>query len=220
MCRIFLRGAISSLTIILGAVSLLQVATPLHATPILDQSFTSGGSSSLGNAIGECCDFAAQTFTPGLSGLLTEVRVDIIGTGQLHIDVESVSAGVPNGVVLGSATLGTGNSSLSDPIIFVQLIQVVAGMQYAIIASEIGGVGSWGGGTGDPYSGGELRDLLRGTSTWINEGAGYDAHFQTYVEVPHGAVPEPGTLPLFIVAMSTLAGLRLRRNRQLSLHLG
>ncbi len=162
---------------------------PSAGQPIVDQSFTSPYN--MGANINECCAYVAQTFTAGMTGTLTGVNINVLprsdANSNLHVAVHMVENGLPTWNVLGSTTLNSAGSPLSELITFPQPIPVVAGVQYAIVVSYVNapppGAGNfqgiWSGATGDVYKGGEM--LAFDGNSWIYGGSGYDVHFQTYV---------------------------------------
>lgn len=158
--------------------------------PTVDQSFT-GGPNDLGAIINECCAFVAQTFTAGRTGVLTGVSVDVLGygTSRLRVQIRTVTSEVPTETVLGETVLDSNGASLSQVITFPTPIAITAGVQYAIVLSYEGappagagqGQGSWSGGTGDQYAGGQLlaKGIVNPTG-WFAYPT-YDVHFVTYV---------------------------------------
>jgi hypothetical protein len=156
--------------------------------PVVDQSFTTP--MNLGANINECCAFIAQTFTAGRSGILAGVSVDVASFGPypLHLAILSTTGGMPGPTVLAETTLAPGSVPLSTIVSLPQAMSVVAGEQYAIVASFLGAPpagagqfqGIWYGATGDAYPGGMLWASGDGVS-WFTFGPDFDLHFQTYV---------------------------------------
>jgi hypothetical protein len=96
----------------------------------------------------------------------------------------------------------------------------VAGTEYAIVVDyptappegALQAVANWSGGTGNPYAGGQQLDLFFGSNWSVYNGAGFDLHFQTFVD----PVPEPATcVPVLLSILVLLGGqphsLRVRR---------
>lgn len=164
---------------------------------MLDQSFVSGGGTEIG-LINECCKYVGQTYTAGLTGTLAGINIDVTGnttTYPLDVQIQSVAGGLPTGIVLGDATVGSGTSLLPSLIMFPGTIAQVAGTQYAIVvdyptAPSPGAgqnVGTWAGGAGSNlYPGGQDVILLGGS--WVVQ-TNVESYFQTFVNT----TPEPGT---------------------------
>ena len=102
----------------------LSFSLPCEAQLTLDQSFTSPAN--LGANINECCAFVGQTYTAGMTGVLSGVVVDVHSISispnifPLHVAIRTVSGGVPTTTVLGEVTLGA--SDLSQVIVFPESI--------------------------------------------------------------------------------------------------
>ena len=150
-----------------------------------------------------CCGFSAllgsrpkwlaQTFTAGLSGTLAGVNISI-ATPQdysLTVAILSTSDGVPTSNILGETTIaGVGAATgipmapISELITFPQVIDIVAGVKYAIGVTFVTdqGSGRWWGAQETGYSGGEQYRSSDGTTgTFVPDLSGWDLHFQTYV---------------------------------------
>jgi hypothetical protein len=143
---------------------------------------------------------AAQTFTAGLSGELDRIVVYVIDlvnyydeaqrSAPLTVQIQSVSSGVPSGVVLASATVPSPfyYGGVYVEVTFASPAIVQAGTQYAIVASTEDAGSSWGWFRlptddpdfpfDDPYPRGEGLIAPTG-SPWQPEGG--DFVFQTYV---------------------------------------
>jgi hypothetical protein len=184
----------------LAALALLALPAVASATGTPDQSQTrDDGSFQIFLQRG-----IAQTFTAGISGALDQVDLGLFvddscpPAGPLTIAIQGVAGGVPSGVVLASATLaeanvpaiGTGDVVSSVPFAVPAL--VVAGTQYAIVASAPGAQGdcsaagnqaySWGTATGDPYPEGTGLISFDDGVNWDAQGGGaIDLAFTTYV---------------------------------------
>ena len=187
------------------------VAAPASADTIqLDQSFAppEGG---VFHIINECCAFAAQTYTAGISGTLAGIAIDVESNRNfpIHVSVRPTAGGVPAPTILGEVTLPVSTSPLSNVFGFPDAIDQIAGEQYAIVVSFLGapppgpgqGLGHWRGSVG--YPGGAALASIDG-SRWFSDIAS-DANFQTYV----APIPEPSTL--LLVLTGSLAVTRLRR---------
>jgi hypothetical protein len=142
----------------------------------------------LGNAINDCCRYAAQTFTAGVSGTLTGVVLDISSsTGEpLTVAIRDTDGVQPLGSVLSFAIVP---SATPGDMILLPPIPVVAGVRYAIVVSYDGAPppgpsgyqGNWAGATDNTYPDGEIfLSYLDGMSWGINY-PDYDLHFETYV---------------------------------------
>jgi hypothetical protein len=183
---------------------MLGGATGVNALT-LDQSLTGPGT--LGASINDCCRFAAQTFTAGLTGTLEGVNIDIqsSSTFPLHVAIRTVEGGAPSTTILGETTLSSGSAPLSLLITFPQVIRIEAGVQYAIVVNYEGAPppapdqtqGVWGGETGDQYTGGAGYLSFQDGISWFGGGDG-DLHFQTYMGpaiIPVAIDIKPGSSP-------------------------
>lgn len=168
----------------------------IDGDPIVDQSST-GGSGGLGLIMNECCRYAAQTFTAGITGKLVGINVWIVGTNPsrpfpLRLNVRTIGW-----AVLGERQLSVPGSDLSQFIGFDPPIPVITGKRYFITAdypsalpTGLGrGAGSWVGGTGNPYLRGQAYSSIDG-SVWYEacgqpDRYGCDLHFRTYVIPNH-----------------------------------
>jgi hypothetical protein len=177
----------------IGMVFLLLYASayPVIAQTVVDQSFTSP--TNLGASINDCCAFVAQTFTAGRTGTLAGVNIDVSSTPNnpfpLHVAIHTVTGnGEPSSTILGETTLNSNSAPLSLLITFPQVINIVAGKQYAIVVNYQGappsfgqGQGVWSGATGNVYTGGDLYFSVAGSSWFPSSLGNHDVHFQTYV---------------------------------------
>jgi hypothetical protein len=172
----------------------------------LDQSFTPPVNA--GADINECCRFIAQTFTAGQTGTLGGITIDVFSPRDsifpLHAAIRTVVNGVPSTTVLGETTLSSNSSSLSHLITFPQVVNIVEGVQYAIVVNYEGAPppgpdqfqGIWGAASGDQYPHGELYASFLDGISWFVEPC-CDARFQTYVNL---AIQEDTTPPVITVA--------------------
>ena len=139
----------------------------------LDQSFTPH--IDLGCHINEGTAFVAQTYTAGLSGILSGVRLNVLPKASLNsqavfaiyplrVAIRQVQRGFPGTTILGEVTVPDGSAPPERLITFPYPILQEAGAQYAIVvnygeapAAGVGrGSGTWYGSTGDQYPLGEL----------------------------------------------------------------
>jgi hypothetical protein len=144
-------------------------------------------------------DDYAQTFTAGITGGVDRVDFFTGGTfggtptAPLTVQIQDVSAGAPNGAVLASqnfAFSGTVPAAAFVPINFTTPAPVVAGTQYAIVASSTTGPSNpypWWGASGDTYTAGDPFNRAPSPpgQAWQNQGSspppGFDLAFRTYV---------------------------------------
>lgn len=168
---------------------------PAAAALVVDQSFVSPGGLSM--FINENSAVVAQTFTAGLTGTLSEIRINVasISSFRLHVAIRDVVGGMPGTTILGETTLASGAAPLTLPITFPQTINMVAGTPYAIAVYYEGhpppgpgqGLGTWGGAAGNHYPGGSI--FAGNGFSWPTTYPGYDLHFQTYVDVVTATAP-------------------------------
>lgn len=206
----------------LSSVALLGV--PFANGAVLDQSQTvlGPGSGPLGIG-GSSFQRLAQVVTSGASGSLTAIGLPVAGSGTLRLQIEGVSDGIPNGVVL--ATQNFPGSSfpdfLADPTGFRHLdlsspVGFTAGDRFAIVLSALNpptdSFGLLSGPLGDPYQGGngffESRPNVIGKWTPLGDFGRFDLPFQTYVT----PVPEPGALGLVVLAGCVAVTMRRGRS--------
>lgn len=205
---------------VLQLVALLSmVVMPLTAegAPVLDQSCC--GVTNLSSFMNDLT--RAQTFTVGITGTLTSVDVLLSrfdGTGSVQFDVVpgfgSGATVLGLGAPLASYTL-TWNTALVAAT-YVNLdfadLAVNAGDFLAIVMRPSGPInGSWVGGTGNPYLGGEALTTTIFGATFTNDLFGSsDFGFRTYVD-PATSIPEPATFTLFGAAIGASLIRRYRR---------
>lgn len=203
---------------LIQAIGLMLLSVAASAAPILDQSHNPASTTSSSSVFGAIQQ--AQTFTVGLSGILT--RFDILGSGgnaNLMLDILGTSGGLPNNadvrqtVSVGAlASGGFTNIALSTS---VTAGEVLAAVFYqgggTAVGTSLFGVGSptdqnSGGGlwtSGNPCcAGGGWYPNGNSTTTEL------DLAFQTWVD-DGTTVPAPAAA--FILALG-LAGIALRRN--------
>src|SRR5580765_7987602 len=150
-------------------VGLFCCLVSLSAQPVVDQSFTPPASyGGYDAAINNCCAFVAQTYTAGLTGTLAGVAIAVQSQSAfpLHVAIRTVASGITTNTILRDVTLTSNSAALSQLIQFPQLIQQIAGVQYAIVVNYLGAPppgwsaeqGTWSGGNLNSrslYAGGE-----------------------------------------------------------------
>jgi uncharacterized repeat protein (TIGR01451 family) len=158
----------------------------------LDQQQTDGSG---GNAIvGLTAPFSepatswAQTFTAGMTGALDQIAVDLASTnygdGPVGIELRTVSGGAPSSTVLASALTGDPIAEGWNTVTFATPPRVLAGTQYAIVATNSGNEVDWRMSSDtNPYAGGtNFTDFGRGAG-WESNFPNRDFTFKTYVEL-------------------------------------
>lgn len=196
--------------------ALLAPATAL-ATGTLDQQYNVTGSAygQIGTwTVDPVPTYQAQTFQAGITGSLDQVDLPLRVVGNpgvdLTVEIQETSGGVPNGSVIGGATVAQATvgscTCLSSnftqfswmAITMTTPASVAAGTTYAIVLSAPGAAGNifgtgdqggqptrtayeWGGG-GIGYSAGTLYSSVLG---W--EDNQLDLAFKTYVTPPYVA---------------------------------
>jgi hypothetical protein len=178
---------------VVAAVGLLIVPSA-SATGTIDQSQTTTSGLSVTTAASQ---WTAQTFTAGITGNLDQVDLFLFrvgSAGDLTVQIQTVSGGVPSGNVLASTTLAEANVSASSySWISVPLsppAPVTAGTQYAIVLSAPRAAGfpsalyTWNFVFANPYSGGRLVLSSTSGSSWGDFASVFDdgdTAFKTYV---------------------------------------
>lgn len=181
----------AALCLILGASGPAQAASVIdQQQPIIDGAV---GGLAIG---GTSTQKLAQVVTAGMSGYLTEVRLPVAcdAGSNLILEIQDVTAGEPNGVVLTSQTVsgtslppffpappGFRGLELSTPV------SLTAGTQFAIVLRSAGSCGIFRGPVGDSYGAGNLYfDALPNLSGWVCvcgfAGDRFDLPFQTLVD--------------------------------------
>jgi hypothetical protein len=139
----------------------------------------------------------AQTFTAGISGGLDQVDLNLAQqiaghsapTTPLTVEIRNVSGGLPGGSVLGTQSIAPATPPVYPangfvPVNFSPTVPIVAGTQYAIVASTTGGSSGeygWYGAGGDTYMRGDpFFQQPPGTGPWTMP-ATLDLSFRTYV---------------------------------------
>ena len=148
------------------------------------------GSNSLGASINEVDRFVGQTYTADRTGMLSGVAISVQPAQtqyNLRVSIRDTSNGLPGQTVLGSTTLGSSSTTLSNTIQFSPPIQHVAGQQYAIVVDypDAPGpglgycMGTWDGSGTDCYAGGAYVFSADGT-VWKTKN--YELHFQVFMK--------------------------------------
>jgi hypothetical protein len=163
-----LMGIIMLLAVAGGRGGNLSNGTAVVEALTLDQSHIEPYN--LGASLIGCCKFIAQTFTAGLTGTLGGININLGSSPTpLHVAIHTVVNGVPSTTVLGETTLGS-TPPITQLITFPQVINYVAGVQYAIVinfeeAPPTGIDPVWTGTQSDPYPyGGNYASVLDGIS--------------------------------------------------------
>jgi hypothetical protein len=190
--RLLLRGVVASL---MGGTVALMLAASVTAAPAIDQQqpvidMTAGFTLAIG---GFSEQKLAQVVTPGVTGILTEVRLPAACGTTLTVEVQGVTAGIPNGSHLGGQTLNFSGSfpSTFRSIIFGQPVPVTKGVPYALVLTSPDTCGIWPGPVGNPYPGGDaLFDARPNPPGWLPMSYGRaDLPFQTLVDAADTTPP-------------------------------
>jgi Ca2+-binding RTX toxin-like protein len=208
MRRVSLASLVASVALA-GSLLGLAVNAALAAAGTLDQSQTSAVA---GFGVGPS-QHVGQTFTPGLSGSLDQAdlylgRTCTSPTGNLRVQIRTVSGGTPTNDVLATASVpaasvpvGTNSQNYGwVEVPFAAAATVSAGTLYAIVASTGGTCPSiaytywWGLQIQNPYGGGTDVYSLDGGASWTISGV-YDNAFKTYVLTPGSPTPAPAPSP-------------------------
>jgi hypothetical protein len=223
------------LAVSLCLVALINTAAA-NATEVLDQSFIAGvPTNSVANIYGPPGPVStAETFTAGLSGVLSRVNVEVAhypGAGDLSVRILTTTDGVPDTTwnsVLGVASVPASSVPYAQGLVSVPLtgapIHVTPGEVLAIALSidTTGGTSyQWYGIASHdvPYAGGTtFQEYFSTNGQWksVAESSGFGAQgysfasgFQTYVTVPE---------PVGVAGIGLLAVvLRWRRKSEPSL---
>jgi hypothetical protein len=185
----FRRALLAAFTIVCAACVL---APGLAQAGTLDQQQTAifSGAYSIGTN-----QAVAQTFTAGLTGKIDQVDLHIDKsagtTADLTVEIRSVSGIAPADTALASTSVPASAISVSSafvPVTFASQASVVAGTQYAIVASSTTPVSdtySWTESpTPAPYAGGGVfYKPPPPTGSWASVTA-RDLAFRTYVVLP------------------------------------
>jgi hypothetical protein len=177
------------------------------SAPILDQSFIpfpANPTPFLGIGLDSS---GAQTFTVGITGILTEIDVFIQRNGpilsDLHLDVRPTVNGVPtanDSAALGSVTLPTPILGTTPSFIAFDFSSLdIRVSQDDLLAIVLSGNAQWFGNFGDPYPrGASFFRFLPNDFSPSHDGS-VDVGFRTFVEpLP---MPEPCTVVLLSAAI-------------------
>ncbi len=175
---------------------------------------------------------AAQTFTVGLSGLLSKVDLLIGGTAAkpMTLMIRSVNAGVVDAndanalasFSITSPAWGNPFYPISSFDISSAGLMVTVGQQYALSLSSPSTIfAGWAGPDTTPYAGGAAFGRSTSTAAWGNPvGTSGDLLFATYVD-PNpvvAAVPEPSTWAMMILGFGIVGGAMRRRKLASTAH--
>lgn len=191
---------IRNFTTLAALLAVLLWTPTIHAASMLDQAFE-------GEWIGEAHNgilYRAQTFTVGLSGLLTGFEVYMNGPGGTSdFEIWSTAGGAPEAIPGTALAAGTVSFGASEAWVAADLsassLNVTAGDVLALV--QIGGnstgSGSWFVGA-NGYAGGAafITTTSAPSGAWVN--VGEDFLFRTFVDPDAvAAVPLPPALYLF-----------------------
>jgi hypothetical protein len=134
--------------------------------------------------------YVGQTYTAGHSGTLSGVAISVQAHKTqfpLRVSIRDTANGLPGTTILGTTTLGTSDSPLTNIIQFSPPVKQVAGQQYAIVvdypdAPPIGpehAQGDWDGSANSCYAGGSAVSSVDG-ATW--SAGSYDLHFKVLIK--------------------------------------
>ena len=140
-----------------------------------------------------------QVVTPGLSGQLTDVEVNLVklglAPGGVTVSIRNVGAGLPTGsdlaaVFIPDSSIGTLASWI--PVNFSTPVTITAGTPFAIVVSDANNANEyfWRHQSPGTYAGGQGAYSV---GTWIPFGpTTYDFNFRTYVDTTgSGSTPPP-----------------------------
>jgi hypothetical protein len=210
----------SKLLSVVAACTLLATVFAANAQPVVDQSqLTFNTEVPFVFSPTDPNYPVGQSFTAGISGLLTDINVFSDGGIESGTDLVTLNVLAGNGV--SGALLGTEidlaasvyNATLG--LYFVTLdtsamgIDVTSGSQYTFDITNVTGAGDLAARgilatTNNPYAGGQIY-----TGPGYGSPATWDLAFQTTV----GTVPEPQSTPLLLIGLGLL-GFAIHRKKQ------
>jgi hypothetical protein len=174
----------------------LEVTDELPLPAPVDQELIEP--SSLTGTINQCCTYVAQTFTAGRDGFLAGVSINTrnpgVGVPSLRVSIRNVVGDLPGETILATTVTPTALNPLTKHITFPQVVELRAGVKYAIVVNvenppTSGAV--WDGATGDRYPRGEACAKFKPgvlTGDWFCspdfDTVETDRHFRTYVKPP------------------------------------
>jgi hypothetical protein len=187
-----------SLLALSGLLTIGLVGACAAATRTLDQSQAQTSNPGMGS-VAAGTQWAAQTFTAGLSGNLDQVDLSVMRVstpGALTVQIQGVVGGVPSGSFLASATVRESDvTQESGGWVVVRLnpsVVVSAGTQYAVVLSAPEGLARppsvrmylWNFVYGDPYPAGRVVKSANSGSSWELDRGDEDLAFKIYVTPP------------------------------------
>lgn len=204
-----------------AAVGVLAVVGAVQAAPVVDQSFVGPFTSDA--QFGS--QYRAQTFTVGVSGLLTRFDVYLNpfndGSGSAGFQIWNTTGGSPAaipGVALASASIAfSGPDGWFGADVAAAGLEVMAGDVLALVQvanSNTGAAGFWRSGVSAnaTYAGGQAftTSVFDPSGAWIGS-TDQDRGFRVYVDPDAAAVPTPPTVALVGLGLAGLAALRRGR---------
>jgi len=198
---------------------LVLSAGPASASPIVDQSFLATGNRQVVFPIIALGVFA-QTFTVGMTGILTGADFSMSGStpgfgtvSDIRASVFAAVGGLPSGSALTTGLISGANISTSGFAFahtdFSTGLAVSPGQSLALVlgaaSMSMSGSVTWNGSSGAAasYSGGAALILGAGWGP-LEPVSGADFGFRTYVD-PASPVPEPGTAFLLVIGLAAVA---------------
>ncbi len=147
---------------------------------------------------------AAQTFTAGMSGQLSDVEVNVVVAAQtdptITAGIFATSGGLPTGSPLATDTQTGGDGWLTFN--FGAPTSVTSGTQYALVIEPVGSI-TWRGVCSDDYAGGQALIDDSGWKTFPQYVSDHEADptsycvldfaFRTYVVQPETSPPPTST---------------------------